>query len=111
MARRLPGYECVRGPSVHWNTAVQQYVMLLNRTQDDTFAQEGIYVSFAPSLDDPTRWSIPQRLLAGGRWYPQVIGLEIGEGTDKLAGGVARFFIGGALYASDPLRHSMKPRF
>ena len=83
------------GPSVHWNTALQRYVMLLNRTEDDTFAQEGIYVSFAPSLDDPTLWSVPERLLAGGRWYPQVIGLELGEGTDKLAGGVARFFVGG----------------
>jgi hypothetical protein len=83
------------GPSVHWNTYLQQYVMLLNRAQDTTWRQEGIYVAFAKSLSDPAGWSTPHRLLGGGQWYPQVIGLEPGVGTDKVAGERARFFMGG----------------
>ena len=46
--------------------------MLFNRANDGSVSQEGIYVSFAPTLDDPDAWSTPQRLIAGGRWYPQV---------------------------------------
>jgi len=83
------------GATVHWNTYLQQYVMLLNRAKDENFGQEGIYVSFAPSLDDHARWSPPQRILSGGQWYPQVIGLEPAEGTDKAAGQRARFFMSG----------------
>ena len=83
------------GPSVHWNTAVEQYVMLLNRAKDENYAQEGIYVSFAPRLDDPSLWTVPQKILNGGRWYPQVVGSSIGTGTDKLAGASARFFMSG----------------
>ncbi len=45
------------GPSVHWNTYLMQYVMLLNRAKNENFDQEGIYVSFAPRLDDPRLWS------------------------------------------------------
>lgn len=83
------------GPSVHWNRSLQQYVMLLNRARDMEWSQEGIYVSFAPTLDDPRAWSLPERILQGGLWYPQVMGLQPGEGTDKLADNVARFYMGG----------------
>jgi hypothetical protein len=83
------------GPSVHWNQSIQQYVMLLNRAKDENYAQDGIYISFAPRLDDPRLWSPPQRLLTGGKWYPQVIGLTEGRGTDKSAGTVARLFVSG----------------
>ncbi len=83
------------GPAVHWNSALNQYVMLLNRTADNDFTQEGIYVSFSDRLDVPSRWTPPTRLLRGGSWYPQVVGIEPGEGTDKLARGRARFFMGG----------------
>lgn len=83
------------GPAVHWNTALEQYVMLLNRAKDENYTQEGIYVSFSPRLDDPSLWSAPQKILNGGRWYPQVMGSTIGLGTDKLASASARFFLGG----------------
>jgi hypothetical protein len=83
------------GPSVHWNTYLEQYVMLLNRAIDSNWRQEGIYVAFAPTLDDPTAWSAPMRLLSGGDWYPQVIGLESEGGTDKIAGQRARLFLEG----------------
>jgi hypothetical protein len=83
------------GPSVHWNTYLERWVMLLNRARDVNWSQEGIYVAYATDLKDPRTWSAPARLLEGGRWYPQVIGLEAGSGTDKHAGQVARFFMSG----------------
>jgi hypothetical protein len=83
------------GPSIHWNTYLEQYVMLLNRAKDDHFGQDGIYVSFSPTLADPDKWSAPVRILSGGSWYPQVIGTESGTGTDRQAGRRARFFMTG----------------
>ena len=80
---------------MHWNTYLEQYVMLLNRARDADWHQEGIYIAFSPKLGDPTAWSTPQRLLTGGMWYPQVLGLEPGVGTDKIAGERARLFVGG----------------
>ena len=83
------------GPAVHWNTYLQMYVMLLNRAKDTKYNQEGIYVSFAPRLDDPRLWSAPVKILNGGEWYPEVIGTEDGTGTDKVAGEWGRFFMAG----------------
>ena len=83
------------GASIHWNTYLEQYVMLLNRAKDDQFGQEGIYVSFAPGVSDPRAWSTPVRIMSGGQWYPQAVGIEPGTGTDKLAGRRARFFMTG----------------
>jgi len=83
------------GPSVHWNTYLKQYVMLLNHAIDNEFRQEGIYIAFSESLADPSGWSTPRRLIAGGTWYPQVMGMEVGVGTDRIAGELARFFMGG----------------
>ena len=82
------------GPSVHWNTALQQYVMLLNRSKDESYSQEGIYVSYSPRLDDPSLWTAPAKILNGGKWYPQVVGTTP-NGTDKTAGSSARFFMSG----------------
>jgi hypothetical protein len=90
-----PSVDAFWGPSVHWNTHLEQYVMLLNRARDMHWAQEGIYIAFSPTLEDPSQWSAPQKLLDGGGWYPQVIGLEPGSGTDRTAGAVARLFVAG----------------
>jgi hypothetical protein len=83
------------GPSIHWNTHLEQYVMLLNRAKDDQFGQDGIYVSYSPTLSDPARWTAPAKIFNGGEWYPQVIGTEVGTGTDRRAGKRARFFMTG----------------
>jgi hypothetical protein len=83
------------GPSIHWNTYLGQYVMLLNRAKDDQFGQDGIYVSYSPTLSDPARWTAPTKIFNGGDWYPQVIGTEVGTGTDRIAGKRARFFMTG----------------
>jgi hypothetical protein len=83
------------GPSVHWNTYLERYVMLLNRSRDESFVNEGIYVSFARDVRDPRGWSPPQKIMSGGGWYPQVAGLDRGSGTDKQAGQRARFLVTG----------------
>ena len=80
------------GPSLHWNTHLKQYVMLLNRSKAKGWVQDGIYISFASKLDAPNAWSKPQKLFEGGSWYPLAVGLEA-HGTDKVAGRVARFFM------------------
>lgn len=90
-----PQVDAFWGPSVHWSTHLQQYMMLLNRARDVQWTQEGIYVAFSPSLEDPSRWSAPRELLDGGGWYPQVMGLDHGLGTDRTAGAIARLFIHG----------------
>jgi hypothetical protein len=90
-----PENDAFWGASVHWNTTIQRYVMLLNRTKDEQFTQEGVYVSFAAVLDDPTAWTAPQKLVDGGLWYPQVMGIESGEGSDRQASARARLFVGG----------------
>jgi hypothetical protein len=82
------------GPSVHWNTHLQQFVILMNRAIDPGWKQEGIYLSLAPDISDPGCWSEPQRILDESGWYPQVIGAQPGE-TDRECGAEARLFIHG----------------
>lgn len=89
------GVDVLWGPSIHWNTALESYVMLLNRATSDTWEQGGVLVSFNARLDDPAGWSPPALLWRGGSWYPQVIGLDPTVGTDAYAGAVARFFMSG----------------
>ena len=90
-----PGTDAFWGASVHWNASLQLYVMLLHRAKDEQFTQEGVYVSFARRLDSPAAWTLPIKIVEGGSWYPQVMGLELGSGSDKQPGGRARFFMGG----------------
>jgi hypothetical protein len=105
------------GPSVHWNTYLKRYVMMLNRSKPN-WKQEGIYISFNEDLSRVDRWSAPQKIMDGpsaedhrrtftdkampvrlktyGRkYYPAVIGDLSIKGTDKLAGRISRFFIAG----------------
>ncbi len=87
------------GPSVHWNSHLKQYVMLLNRAIDKDWQQEGVYVSFNRDLTNPRGWSAPRKILEStgkDRWYPQVLGLDATKReTDKLAGRRARLFVRG----------------
>jgi hypothetical protein len=92
-----PDADAFWGPSVHWNTEIESYVMLLNRSccRPD-WPQEGIYISFNLNVADPAGWSAPQKLKLRGAddWYPQVLGLGPGE-TDSLAGARARIYVRG----------------
>lgn len=89
------------GPSVHWNTYLRCYVMLMNHAQGlPGWAQEGIYISYSTDPANPESWSKAIKLLDAtdipnwSTFYPQVMGLEPG-GTDTEAGRVARFFLNG----------------
>lgn len=92
-----PDADAFWGPSLHWNTALNRYVMLLSRACcEPGWPAEGVYISFNPDLGNPHGWTPPEKILDRGeaRWYPQVIGLEPG-GSDRLAGAVARLFLSG----------------
>lgn len=93
---QLPGTDSFWGPSIHWNTYLETYVMLLNRSCcRPMWPQEGIYASFNQDLTNPGGWTRPQKIISKpGDYYPQVLGLEAG-GTDTVAGQVARFYIHG----------------
>lgn len=82
------------GPAIHWNAYLRQYVMLLNRSADERFAQEGVYVSFSRALHDPQGWSAPRKLLDHQSWYPQIVGLTP-LGTDTVSGQYGRLFVAG----------------
>ena len=101
------------GPSIHWNTYLKMYVMVLNHAINTRLDADGIYISFNRDVGDPEGWSQPQMLIdlagiregtAGGEtgladvmnngWYPEIIGTAKGE-SDKLAGRAARLFLGG----------------
>jgi hypothetical protein len=89
------------GPAVHWNTYLQRYVVVLNRSCcSANWPQEGIYISFVTDLADVSGWSAPARILSARDigfapgYYPQVFGTRPGE-TDSLAGQSARLFVKG----------------
>jgi hypothetical protein len=94
-----PETDAFWGPSVHWNTALKKYVMLLNHSCcSPGWPQEGIYLSTNADISDPNGWSAPVRVLNAFGWYPQVIGEGPGE-TDKVAGAVSRLYVGGWSWA------------
>ncbi len=83
------------GPAIHWNTALQQYVVLMSHVAGDRFwGQDGVFISFNPDLSNPTAWTTPMKLLDGGTWYPQVLGYGP-EDTDTVSGSKARLFLMG----------------
>jgi hypothetical protein len=89
------------GPSVHWNTRLESFVVLLNHSCCEPYwRQEGIYLSLNPDLSNPAAWTVPTKILRsehlpfGAGFYPQVIGLGPGE-SDSFAGSLARLYING----------------
>ena len=83
------------GPSVHWNTYLQKYVVLLNHSCcSPRYPQDGIFITYSSDLGDPTAFTAPARLADNPGWYPQVLGLGA-DGSDQLAGQTARFYIAG----------------
>ncbi len=86
-----PFIESFWGPSVHWNSYVNRFVALLNHTQGEDYAQEGVYITFSSDL---IQWTEPEKLLDTPTWYPQVLGLHPGE-TDKSASDLMRLYLHG----------------
>jgi hypothetical protein len=85
------------GPAIHWNTYLERYVILLNRTMNAYYQEEGVYISYSSDLSNPGSWTLPLKIFNGGTWYPQVVGSADNDfrGTDKLAGQTSRYFNGG----------------
>ncbi|MFO0950766.1 MAG: hypothetical protein U0835_06340 [Isosphaeraceae bacterium] len=90
------------GPSVHWNSHLKEYVVLLNHASDGGFRQSGVYIAFSPRLDDPSTWTRPAKLMDESvvtdltGWYPQVVGTDAeGRESDREAGRVSRLFVRG----------------
>ena len=92
-----PNADAFWGPSVHWNVYLGKFVMLLNHSCcTPGWPQEGIYVSYNSTLSDPAGWTTPVKIMdSPPGWYPQVIGMG-SQGTDKLAGRVARLYVAGS---------------
>jgi hypothetical protein len=94
------------GPSIHWNTYLNKYVMLVNQTRDAAWDTDGQYVLFSDNLADPNAWTKPVKFMDweethksdpgayGHGWYVQIAGTGPGE-TDKLASRNARLFLDG----------------
>lgn len=67
------------GPSLHWNTFLDSFVMLINRSCcTPGFPQKAIWTSFNADLSKPESWTKPSKILEDIGWYPQVIGLGSG---------------------------------
>jgi hypothetical protein len=89
------------GPSIHWNTAIEQYVVLMNRACcEPRWPQAGVYLTINPDPSQAWAWRTPTLLLARSQiawspgFYPQVLGIEPGE-SDSIAGAVARLYVHG----------------
>lgn len=97
-----PNADSFWGPSIHFNTTLHSYIVLLNHACcDPGWPQEGIYISSNADLSHPENWMPPAQLLAaadlpdGPGYYPQVLGLDPNT-TDTLAGAAARLYVQGA---------------
>jgi hypothetical protein len=81
------------GPSIHWNTYLQRYVVLMNRSCcGPEWPQEGIYITMNADLADPAAWTQPEKIIEFGDWYPWVMGMGRGE-TSSEAGQRVRLFV------------------
>ena len=84
------------GPSVHWNTDLKTFIVLMSRSKGGNYDPDGVYLTYTTALDDPLSWAAPKRIIEGGQgWYPQVVGDPAMLGTDKLASARARYFNAG----------------
>jgi hypothetical protein len=90
-----PNTDSFWGPAVHWNSYLNTWVMLLNRSCcAPGFPQRGIYISYNADIANTAGWSKPKKILADSGWYPQVLGVKPRE-TDTVAGRVVRLYIYG----------------
>lgn len=106
-----PDADLYWGPSVHWNTYLKTYVVLMSRAVSSGMKGDGTWISYNPQIEEPSGWSSPAQLLTAAEvrtatrgadvtnasnygWYPQIIGTRRGE-SDKLAGRSARLFVAG----------------
>jgi hypothetical protein len=81
------------GPSVHWNSDLNKFIVVMSRSIGGNYTTGGIYMTYTTSLDNPASWTMPKLIISQNQgWYPQVIGDPSIKGTDKLSGSQARYF-------------------
>jgi hypothetical protein len=85
------------GPSVHWNSDRQKFIVLMDRSDGGNYDTQGVYMTYTATLDNPLSWAAPKLIITDNQgWYPQVIGPPVVAGTDKVAGtgsgGQTRYF-------------------
>jgi hypothetical protein len=81
------------GPSVHWNSDLNKFIVLMSRSIGGNYESGGIYMTYTTTLDSPLSWVQPKLIISVNQgWYPQVIGDPSIQGTDKLSGSQARYF-------------------
>jgi hypothetical protein len=89
------------GPSVHWNSHLERYVILLSRSTTGEFTSGGPanWVMYGNDISDTSSWTapVPVEFPNGfkGGWYPVAIGTEKYE-TDNFLGRTARIFVEGS---------------
>jgi len=88
-----PDLDCRWGPSVHWNTYLKCYVMVLNRALRHGWKGDAIEIAYSKDL---LRWSRPEPIYTQRDvgWYPSILGFHRGE-TDTRCGRFGRFYIFG----------------
>ncbi len=75
------------GPSVHWNSDLQKYIVVMDRSQGGNYVTQGVYMTYTTDLTNPASWATPKSIITDSQgWYPQVIGAPAIDGTDKAAG-------------------------
>ncbi len=89
------------GPSVSWNAYARRYVIMLNRACcRPEWPQEGVYISYADDIANPSSWTTPVKILTPAQigfapgFYPQLVGMNPGE-SDSLTGQVSRIYVKG----------------
>ncbi|MEZ5356129.1 MAG: hypothetical protein R2762_26130, partial [Bryobacteraceae bacterium] len=90
------GADAFWGPTIHWNTHLNLFVMLLNRSCcEPGWPVSGIHIAFNADLANPYGWTAPREILAAEEagWYPQAVGVDQGE-SDRVGGQVVRLYMG-----------------
>ena len=83
------------GPSIHWNTYLRRYVVLMNRSCcSPRWPQEGVYITMNENLADAGTWTTPVQIAEYGDWYPWVMSMD-NEQPSSDAGQQVRFFLRG----------------
>ena len=84
------------GPSIHWNTYLKQYVILMNHAFGPNWKPEGVFITYNKNLANPKGWSEPYKIFNAGGMYCQMIGVDTkAKETDKLCGKQGRFYLAG----------------
>ena len=84
------------GPSIHWNTHLQCYVMLVARTLPEPRLESGGNLHLLRQGSGQPQELERTEKVARPEWYPQVLGTDVAaRETDKLCGRHARLFLHG----------------